>query len=162
MPTQMGKIAFPLVSFSTTMGMLLTGSIINPRIFISTSMGSPFLLDAGHGFAGQRIWAGARDPNIRKFSNQCFALSRTRMSGVGEIQGAVLCGPADPLTCGLIIPLHEGFLVVSNQFGIAADLDGALPLLHNRQAARFFFLGNVIVERERAGIGPAGILEAEQ
>jgi hypothetical protein len=30
----------PCASFSTTMGMFVTGSIISPRIFISTSMES--------------------------------------------------------------------------------------------------------------------------
>src|SRR5438046_6777691 len=31
-------MAWPCTSFSTTMGMFVTGSIIRPRIFISTSM----------------------------------------------------------------------------------------------------------------------------
>src|SRR5437762_291650 len=37
-PTQIGRMAWPCTSFSTTMGMFVTGSIIRPRIFISTSM----------------------------------------------------------------------------------------------------------------------------
>src|SRR5271167_1530506 len=38
MPTQMGRIAVPFTSFRTTIGMLVTGSINRPRIFISTSL----------------------------------------------------------------------------------------------------------------------------
>src|SRR5215831_7308427 len=37
-PTQMGSTVSLPTSFNTTMGMLVTGSIIKPRIFISTSM----------------------------------------------------------------------------------------------------------------------------
>src|SRR3984957_11010629 len=40
MPTQIGSTAVPCASLSTTMGMFVTGSIISPRIFISTSMGT--------------------------------------------------------------------------------------------------------------------------
>src|SRR5215831_11571842 len=38
MPTQMGRTVSEPVSFRITMGMLVTGSIIKPRIFISTSI----------------------------------------------------------------------------------------------------------------------------
>src|SRR5205814_1227990 len=41
MPTQMGNTAAPLTSLRMTMGMLVTGSIISPRIFISTSIWPP-------------------------------------------------------------------------------------------------------------------------
>ena len=37
-PTQIGRTVSLPWSFSTTMGMFVTGSIINPRIFISTSI----------------------------------------------------------------------------------------------------------------------------
>src|SRR5580704_744133 len=40
MPTQIGRTAVPCASLSTTMGMFVTGSIISPRIFISTSIES--------------------------------------------------------------------------------------------------------------------------
>jgi len=36
--TQMGSTALPLRSFKITIGVLVTGSIMSPRIFISTSM----------------------------------------------------------------------------------------------------------------------------
>src|SRR5580700_11473685 len=41
MPTHTGRTELPCASFSTTMGMLVTGSIIRPRIFISTSIAPP-------------------------------------------------------------------------------------------------------------------------
>ena len=34
----MGRTVSPLMSFRTTIGMLVTGSIMSPRIFISTSI----------------------------------------------------------------------------------------------------------------------------
>src|SRR6266404_7310315 len=43
MPTQIGKMVLPCVSLRMTMGMLVTGSIIRPRMRISTSMAtSPY------------------------------------------------------------------------------------------------------------------------
>ena len=39
-PTQIGRIPLPQASFRITMGMFVIGSIIRPRIFISTSTGS--------------------------------------------------------------------------------------------------------------------------
>src|SRR5579863_8597964 len=149
MPTQMGKMAFPLVSFSTTMGMLLTGSIIKPRIFISTSIWSPFSLDVHDCFAGQRIRTRARDPNIRKLPDQCLAVLWTCLFRMNEVESAILCCPADPLTRGLIIPLHEGLLGGSHQLGIAADLDGALLLLQDGQAPGLFFFRDLIFQRQR-------------
>src|SRR5271167_2030524 len=41
MPTQIGSTLSPPWSFRITMGMLVTGSIISPRIFISTSIMLP-------------------------------------------------------------------------------------------------------------------------
>ena len=37
-PTQMGSTVLPLMSLRITIGMLFTGSIMSPRIFISTSI----------------------------------------------------------------------------------------------------------------------------
>src|SRR6516162_10313204 len=153
MPTQIGKMALPFVSFSTTMGMLLTGSIINPRIFISTSICGPLSsLAAGHGLASQRIRAGTRDPNIQKFSNQCLVVLRTRVSGVVEVERPVLCGSPDPLTRGLIIPLHERFLRGPDQLRVAPDLDGPLLFLENHETPRFLFFRNLVVERQSARV----------
>src|ERR1700751_5810497 len=38
MPPQIGSTAVPCASLSTTIGMFVTGSIMSPRIFISTSI----------------------------------------------------------------------------------------------------------------------------
>src|SRR6516164_1088883 len=40
-PTQMGRTVSLAMSLRITMGMLVTGSIMSPRIFISTSIGTP-------------------------------------------------------------------------------------------------------------------------
>src|SRR5579875_3063054 len=42
MPTQMGRTESPVTSFKTTIGILVMGSIIRPRIFISISTSPPF------------------------------------------------------------------------------------------------------------------------
>src|ERR1019366_7104330 len=47
-PTQMGSTVLLPTSFRMTIGMLVTGSIISPRIFISTSIGSVPFLDPLH------------------------------------------------------------------------------------------------------------------
>src|SRR5208337_2441170 len=46
-PTQMGRIACPCTSFSTTIGICVTGSIIRPRTFISTSIAPSLSLPIG-------------------------------------------------------------------------------------------------------------------
>src|ERR1043166_603383 len=64
-PTQIGRIAVPFTSLRTTIGRLLSGSIIKPRIFISTSMRSPFLPTLSvYTLARQRIRSRARDANV--------------------------------------------------------------------------------------------------
>src|SRR5258708_32102816 len=41
-PTQIGRMELPCTSFRTTIGILVTGSIIRPRIFISSSIAPPW------------------------------------------------------------------------------------------------------------------------
>src|SRR5579864_7994472 len=43
-PTQIGSTDCPCTSFNTTIGICVTGSIIRPRIFISSSIASPYPL----------------------------------------------------------------------------------------------------------------------
>src|ERR1700692_2516099 len=128
MPTQMGRIALPLTSFRTTIGMLVTGSIINPRIFISTSMRcSPFV--SVYTLAHQRVRAGAGDAHV-----YVTAQNIVGRSGAEKIQRLVPGGPADPLACGFIEAFDQALLDRPEIFGVAAGLNFALQLLHDDQA----------------------------
>ncbi len=73
-PTQMGSTVLPLTSLRITMGMLVTGSIMSPRIFISTSM-TPSQSSLHHSYAltHQRVGAGARDPDRQVLAHQGLA-----------------------------------------------------------------------------------------
>src|ERR1039458_3825919 len=66
MPTQIGITVSEPTSFSTTMGMLVAGSIISPRIRTSISMDSlsrsrTYLLD---GLADQTVWMRPSDSHL--------------------------------------------------------------------------------------------------
>ena len=81
---------------------------------------------------------------------------------MNEVERPVLRSASDPLTRGLIITFHEGLFDGAHQLRVAADLDGALLFLHDRQPAALFFFADVIGQIQRGGIGPARVLEAEQ
>src|SRR5258708_18279724 len=71
-PTQIGKIAWPCTSLSTTMGMFVTGSIIRPRIFISTSIdASPELGDL---LSHQTVWCRSRNSHLHVGSQKLSLL----------------------------------------------------------------------------------------
>src|SRR5579875_472674 len=206
-PTQMGRTVLPLMSRRMTIGILVTGSIISPRIFISTSEGECLAPDrfcsrstsfssirppnlitpqlpegtpgpektAGsqeqraksqkphcvpdlslHGFAYQRVGAGARDPHIQVAAQQPVAF------GMPEVQSTVIRGAPDPLPKGLISPFHQHLAHAADQLRVAPDLDRALLLLKDGQAALLLFLRNGIRHGECGGIGTRRVLEAEE
>src|ERR1700692_1621969 len=68
MPTQMGITVSEPTSLSNTMGMLVAGSIMRPRIRTSTSMDSPFcaerLVPPLDCFSYQTIWMRCSDPHL--------------------------------------------------------------------------------------------------
>src|SRR5215475_4061474 len=129
----MGRMELPFTSFNTTMGMLVTGSISNPRIFISTSMKSSRLCLV-YTFSGQRIGPGARYPNLDVSAKQVSI-----RVGAQKIQSLVLRSSADPLAGCLVEAFHKTFFHRSDVCGIPPHLDGALPLLHDSQAAGLLF-----------------------
>src|ERR1051325_4095111 len=96
-PTQMGRTAPPLTSLSTTIGRFVLGSIISPRIFISTSMFASSLSFSIYRFAHQGIRAGAGHPNIHILPGQVLV-----PSGTQKVQRLMLRGPADPLAGGFV------------------------------------------------------------
>src|SRR5882724_8769570 len=120
----MGSTLLPLTSFRITIGMFVTGSIIRPRIFISSSISAscPSLHHTHHTLSGKRIWTGARDPHGEVLSQQRLAAA-IRM---GEVQRAILRGAPDPLPQRFIAALDQRFFRGSDQLRVLADLDGPL------------------------------------
>src|SRR5229473_7419310 len=122
MPTQIGSTVLLLMSFKMTIGMFVAGSIMRPRIFISTSIHPPPPQPLHHTLAYQRVRPSARHAYIEIPSDQLFI---TRSIG-DKIQRAILRRPPDPLPQSLIPALHQHFLHRSDRCRVAPDLDGAL------------------------------------
>src|SRR5215472_14830266 len=102
----MGRTVLPFTSFRMTMGIFVTGSIMSPRIFISTSMSPPpTSLHHSYGFTHQGVGPRARNPYRQVLSHQRIAV-RTR---VREIEGAVIGGPANPLLERLVPSFDQHF-----------------------------------------------------
>src|SRR5262249_41066651 len=119
-PTQMGSTVLPFRSLRITMGMLVTGSIMSPRIFISTSMApSQTPLHHSYALAHQRVGARARHAHLQIPADQRIVTACC----IRKIQRAIVGRPPDPLTQRLIAALYENFANGANQLGIAPDLD---------------------------------------
>src|SRR5882724_6590493 len=123
-PTHMGSTVSLPTSLSTTMGILVTGSIINPRIFISTSM-MPSLQHqftqkaVGETFCYQHV-------NISAYGwNQTFR--------GGKVQGNVLAGSSYDLPPGLILSFNHYLINTANPILIIGPLDFTLAFLKDLQ-----------------------------
>src|SRR5581483_9532919 len=79
-----------------------------------------------------------------------------------KIQRLVLRSAADPLARRLIKSFYKLFLDPADCLSVAADLNGALLLLKDREAALLFVLVDVIFIAERGRIRTARVLETEQ
>src|SRR5258708_3259510 len=158
MPTQIGSTVLLLMSFKMTIGMFVAGSIMRPRIFISTSIHPPPPQPLHHTLAYQRVRSSARHAHIEIPSDELFIAH-----SIGhEIQRAILRSAPNPLPQRLVPPLHQHFLHRADRRRIAPDLDGALPLLHDRQPPRFFLFGNLIAHGERGRVWTRRVFEAEK
>src|SRR5271157_5740017 len=158
-PTQIGSTVLPFTSFKMTMGMLVTGSIMRPRIFISTSMRpSAPTLHHSYALAHQGVRPAVRDPHHKQPPHQGFRA----VSGVRKIERAIVRGAPDPLPQRFVPPLHQDFPRGADQPGVAADLDGALTLLQRHQAALLLLVRNDAGQRQRRGVGAGRVFEAEQ
>src|SRR5487761_720658 len=110
MPTQMGRTADPPLSRSMTIGMLVTGSIISPRIFISTSIGLSFAPSGRHlpGLRGNGApWdtAGARAgrPLAVNAPQTDSALTPTRLFGPADVTRTFAYWPVHPASPAKLI-----------------------------------------------------------
>src|SRR5215472_5851186 len=123
-PTQMGSTVSLPTSFSTTIGMLVTGSIINPRIFISTSIAfSPMTALSDHD-AQQTVreTPGYKNVNIT-------AHGRHGLFWRGKVQGYVLRRAANYLASRLIYAFNHYFKCLSHSLLVVDSLDFPLPFL---------------------------------
>src|SRR5579863_1500754 len=94
------------MSFKITIGILLTGSIIRPRIIISTSIVTSRKLFLYHQFADQAVGETPRHSHLRvgtRFENA------RRISG--EVQRLILRGAADPLAARPVITFNHYFKI---------------------------------------------------
>src|SRR5436305_2033658 len=107
MPTQIESTVLPFMSLRITIGILVTGSIIKPRIFISTSIRPSY-------FSLHHIHQTLTDERIRARTRhqhrQVLAQERWRSLRVREIQYTVLRGPPDPLAERFVAPFHQNLL----------------------------------------------------
>src|SRR5580704_4264916 len=97
-PTQIGITASDPMSFSTTIGMFVAGSIIRPRIRTSMSIASPGLKPSVlDGFSHKTVRKSSRDLDF-KVTSGC----RCDWLGAGEIDGLVLTAtPGNLPSCGV-------------------------------------------------------------
>src|SRR6185437_6972000 len=151
MPTQIGRRALPSVSFRTTTGILVAGSIRKPRIFTSCSMRASRL---PHLLAEQTVRPGSRDHHLNIFSQKVLA-------GSSEIYDAISAGSAGPLAARGMAGVHEYLRRGADEALVAADLNLALAFLENGEPAALLFLVNCVRHIERKGVGARGILEGK-
>src|SRR5436309_5219370 len=159
MPTQMGSTAAPFTSLRMTIGMLVTGSIIKPRIFISTSIapslgslqGRSRLRPAPDPFAHQAIRPRGGHSNGHVSASPC------RLTW--EIHYTVARGPADGLAQPGLETFHQHFEFLADEPAIALELDLALALLKDRQASSLLQVRHVIGPTQRQGLWAGRIFE---
>src|SRR5437868_1770147 len=165
MPTQIGKTASLDGSLSTTMGMLVTGSIINPRIFISTSI--PDLrraaLDSLSRFVACLYLAHsprAAVPHVflvhhhltHKTVREALGYKHPSVASSGweygragrEIHGLVLRAAADHLPTNLVSSFNHYFKDLPYMLQVINPLNLSLSLLKDAESLRLFPLGDAI------------------
>src|SRR3984885_8615052 len=144
----MGRTPLPEVSFRTTTGMFVTGSIIKPRIFTSSSMvASPGLGDV---LAGKTVRASARNLHLHVFSQKIHV----RRS---KIYQTIAGGSPAPLRTRGMAAVHQHFIGLPHQLFVSRELDRALPFVQNREATGLFLLGNRVRHVHRRSVGPRRI-----
>src|SRR5215472_1211563 len=148
----MGRIACPCTSFSTTMGMFVTGSIIRPRIFISTSMKAS--LGHCHVLAHQTVRRRSRYANLN-VGSQKF------MRRGSEIYHAMRTGISRPLVLAARFSANQYLKRASNHRLALGGLDFPLALLQNCQPPSLLFLWNRIVHVQSGRVRPRRVLERE-
>src|SRR5271165_1636005 len=158
MPTQMGMTESEAGSFRTTIGMLVAGSIISPRIRTSMSMESPFPLEyAGlDGFAYKTVWMRSGDSHLYVASRRgCY---RARP---GEIDRLVLAAAAGDLTTCRILAFNHDFHYLSQVPGIVSPLNLALAVKQHLKPVSLFGFRDGIDHDQGRRVGPGRVFKSE-
>ena len=146
------------------MGMLVTGSIIKPRIFISTSIAT--LPASLHHIQLDTLLSPTSEFGPARVTRTRQVLAQqaiSAVSGMREIQSrdsatsARSTGPAPRCR-----PSTSTSSTAADQLRVAPDLDGALLFLQDHEPPRLLFFGDLVVHRQRRRVRPRRILEAEQ
>src|SRR5580765_1331310 len=155
----MGRTVSLPMSLRITMGMLVTGSIMSPRIFISTSIVKP--LGSGIVGAAQRrlpsLYHHFSEQTVRKpAGNQHRHVSSyDGMSVVvgHKIRGLVLRSAADPLLTRVVPAFNHYFNSLAHMSLVAPLLNFLLASHADGEAARFFFIRDGVFQVQRRSVG---------
>src|SRR6267154_6698967 len=171
-------------SFRTTIGMLVTGSIINPRIFISTSIALLLSLRSetalGHSCGSDSI---APEQRARRVIRPRPLLNHHAQQTVGEtpgndhvniaahgrhgtlrsgkVQGNVLRGSTNKLPTSLIRTFNHYFINSPYSLFIIDSLDFPLPFLQDLEPLGFLTVIDAINHVQRRRVGTRRILESK-
>src|SRR5580700_1434164 len=108
----------------STIGMLVDGSTISPRIFISMSIGTPSL--SSDCFSDQTVRKTLRHPH-RNIAAGC---GHNRLTG-SKVQGLILRRAPDHLPARRIMTLNHRFANLAYVLVVIDPLDFALALQQN-------------------------------
>src|SRR5437016_464467 len=176
MPTQIGSTEFPLTSLRMTMGMLVTGSSISPRIFISTSMEFP-LGPADRAGPGLGAMSLTRlqircflklEPVIRPHTGQavgapCGNANLPRepnpVSFSGKVNHPVARRTSDRLAEPGLKPFDQHLELAPNQSLVPARLDRALLFLELGQSRRLLLVRDRVRPAASRCVRARGVLE---
>src|SRR5882724_9585286 len=161
----MWRTALPCTSFKTTIGMFVTGSIIKPRILISTSMASSrFVSTTLRPSPQYPMWCLVdvhADQAVRRGTPHLdgyVAPEQIRMHGE-DIHNAVARRMAAPLVFFPRLPFYVHFEFLPKQFLVCFGLNFSLQLHQHGEATAFFFFGNGVGHRLGRRIRARGIFE---
>src|SRR5438094_6138733 len=178
MPTQIGSTEFPLTSLRMTMGMLVTGSSISPRIFISTSMEFP-LGPADRAGPGLGAMSLTRlqircflklEPVIRPHASQAVGSRRGNanlprepnpVSFAGKVNQPVARRTSDRLAEAGLKPFDQHLELAPDQSLVPSRLDRALPLQEFGQSRHLLLFGDRLRPAAGCGVGARGVFERE-
>src|ERR1700743_2558424 len=125
----MGRTLALLTSLRMTIGMFVTGSIIRPRIFISSSIrllhhraGKAFSRSVD-GLSCEGIGAAARDAHVQEFADE---LVRGLRAVVTEAEGAVARGAAGPEVEGFVASFDVDLFDGADEGGVGGGVGGAV------------------------------------
>ena len=168
------------------MGMLVMGSIIRPRICISTS--SEVWVAAGwvevrdmliedhemrravdrnergrvlcgwKGFADEAVGHGLCDAD---WEVTAYGWRRIFQLCRGEVDGLVLRAAADDLIAGRVVAFDHDFDGLIEMAGVVGALDLALAVVEDAETLVFDGLGDAVGHVDGRGVGPGGEFEGE-